>query len=166
MIITHRSLNDPLQPALFWVPFVLIQPNLDLIPHMNAPRWLILTMLVLGSQYLPSWTYGQTPLPADSIRLSVRSSSDTALAIHRLFLSERRSARTITWTGLGLAAAGVLIAQLSHSVVNSAKQLTSGTPLTEGAAMLSLKYSVPGLAFSGLGLYRRFAITGTGKRPW
>lgn len=122
---------------------------------MKASLWLLLVLFFLTSHYLPSSTYAQSQPPTDSIRLQVRSAGDTLIAIHQLFLSKRRSAKAGIWTGVGLTAVGVLMAQGSHALVNSVKQSTSGQPLKEGAASLSLKFSLPGLALTTLGLIRQ-----------
>lgn len=120
---------------------------------MNASVWLLPVLLVLTSQYVPSSTYAQPP--SDSIRLPVRSASDTLVAIHQLFLSKRRSARAATWTGAGVAATCALVGLGSYALVNSVKQTTNGQPLEEGVASVSLKFSLPGLAIISLGLIRR-----------
>ena len=122
---------------------------------MKASLWLLPVLLVLTSQYLPSSTYAQIQSPTDSIRTQVRSAGDTLVAIHQLFLSKRRSAKTISWTGAGVAAACGLIGLGSYAAVNSVKKMTSGQPFEEGAASVSLKFSLPGLAIISLGLIRR-----------
>lgn len=128
---------------------------MDSIPKMNPLLWRLYLLLILTSPYILSSTYAQTQMPTDSIPLLFRSTGDTLEAIHQLFLAKRASIRTIIWTGVGVGATGGLIGLGSYALVNSAKKSTSGQPLEEGIASVSLKFSLPGLAITSLGLLRR-----------
>ncbi|MBD2703811.1 hypothetical protein IC229_24405 [Spirosoma sp. BT702] len=122
---------------------------------MKAPLWLFFLLLILTSPNIPASTYAQTSPPTDSIRLQVRPASDSLIAIHQLFLRKRRSAKTAIWTGVGVGVGLGLIGLGSYALVNSAKKATSGMPLEEGSASISLKFSLPGLPILTLGVIRR-----------
>lgn len=122
---------------------------------MNASRWLLSALLVWGYPFVPASTCAQTLPPTDLVGLQVRADPDSVARIHQLFLVKRRSAKTILWTGAGVAAGLGLIGLGSHALVNSVKQTTSGQPLQQGAVSVGFQFSLPGLAIVGLGLLRR-----------
>ncbi|GAB3702729.1 hypothetical protein GCM10027592_32430 [Spirosoma flavus] len=122
---------------------------------MTASLWRLTLLFLLTIQYVPASTYAQTYPPMDSVRLQVNSDGDTLVAIRRLFLAKRGSAKIAIWTGVGLGVTCGLIGLGSYALVNSAKKSTSGKPLEESPASISLKFSLPGLAISGIGLVRR-----------
>ena len=101
------------------------------------------------------YAYAQVEFAADSVNTQPDFFKDTIQGIHQLFLTKRRGANIVTGVGVAVAGAGVLLAQVSYSIVNSVNTANGAKSLSEGPTAASFKASLPGILITTLAIIKR-----------